>query len=343
MAQCYHRKLAWLTEDGLSFRKVRGARCVTVPCGKCLACRVNNAAQWATRAMHESLYIDEGCFITLTYNPENIPEGYNLKPTDVQKFLKRLRITLERKNLGHIRAFFLCGEYGTKKGRPHYHLLLLGWKPKDLKFFGLSYSGMPIYTSSFIEKIWGKGFAPIGTITSGSAAYVARYQKKATADNAGCRVKPFFRSSRDIPLSNGKKGALGAQWVIDNHASLRLGYVVHPSDCNIKVRIPEYYFDLLQKWYPDEYEQVKQLRLDFAMDSNAGFYIVDGVDHTPSVCAMHGEEFDYNVIADFLGEDITKIVNLSQSDLLALLLAKIKTQADEQERRLNKLKRNLHK
>ena len=111
MAVCYRRKVAWLTEPcdlfdspRLVFRKPSGpARLVTIPCGKCVACRVNNAASWAIRASHEAEYVSTGCFVTLTYSPEHCPNDYQLKKDDFQKFMKRLRRDLP------IRAFFAVG------------------------------------------------------------------------------------------------------------------------------------------------------------------------------------------------------------------------------------------
>lgn len=44
---------------------------------------------------------------------------------DIQDFIKRLRINLERKfNVKDKFSFFVCGEYGPTSMRPHYHLLL---------------------------------------------------------------------------------------------------------------------------------------------------------------------------------------------------------------------------
>lgn len=340
MAQCYHRKLAYLVEGkGIFFKPRVGATTVTIPCGKCAACRVNNAAQWATRAMHESLYCETGSFVTLTYDPEHCPRDYSLKKKDVQDFMKRLRITLERKKLGHIRAFFACGEYGERKGRPHYHVLLLGWCPNDLQFHGMSYSGLPIYTSEFLESVWQKGFCPCGSVTSGSAAYVARYQKKGISEYKGRRHPPFFLTSRNIPLfENGlpssKVGALGAQWVIDHHSDLRLGYVAHPSKPKVKCRIPEYYFDLLQKWFPDEYNQVKKYRYDFAMKKTKGFLIVD---NQGEIDVVINEETPVSVLSSFLDHDLS---GLHGSEILSLVRDNIRKQSAVQDLRLNRLKRN---
>lgn len=323
MAVCYHRKLAWLTSKGLSFKPVAGASRVTVPCGNCLACRANNASQWATRVMHESEYCETACFVTLTYSPENVPRDYALKKSDLQKFIKRLRITLEREKLGRIRAFLACGEYGKKRGRPHYHILILGWSPTDLEYFGKSYSGQPLYTSKFLEKIWRLGFCPVGTLTGRSAAYVARYSKK-LLDNAGRREKPFVESSRRIPLVGvDGSGAIGAQWLVDNHSVLRLGFLHHPEKADVKVRIPDYYFDLLKKWWPDEYEAVKQYRYDFAMKANGGVAIVqDSLTHQPSVVITDDlTDSTISELQQFVGSDSSDIgllLNLAQQKVQAL-------------------------
>lgn len=339
MAICYHRKLAWITPKGLAFKPVHGAKQVTVPCGKCLACRANNASQWATRVMHEAEYVKEACFVTLTYNPENVPKGYSLLKSDLQKFLKRLRITLERENLGRIRAFMACGEYGKKRGRPHYHILILGWSPNDLVYHGKSYSGEPIYTSKFLERVWGKGFCPIGTLTGRSAAYVARYSKK-LLDNAGKRLKPFVESSRRIPLCGVKgSGAIGAQWLVDHHGVLRFGYIHHPEKPDVKVRIPEYYFDLVQKWWPDEYEQIKQHRLDFAMESFGGLQLIDDpISHEPTILFHVEQKNELDELRRFVGVTDDK-VNLET--LLRMAKEKVIRLCRTQDENLSKLERGL--
>lgn len=61
----------------------------------------------------------ESYFITLTYSEKNIPENMSLEKSHLQKFFKRLRKQLTSKV-----RYFAVGEYGTKKGRPHYHVIL---------------------------------------------------------------------------------------------------------------------------------------------------------------------------------------------------------------------------
>ena len=75
-------------------------------------------------------------FDTLTYKDENLPNLKQIIPelpaipcfrhTDLQMFFKRLRINLARRyNVGNDNIRYLVtSEYGSKFGRPHYHLLL---------------------------------------------------------------------------------------------------------------------------------------------------------------------------------------------------------------------------
>lgn len=339
MAVCYRRKMAWLlsNDDGsqaLLFKRPKSGnfRPVTVPCGKCVACRVNNAAAWATRAYHESQYVHDSCFVTLTYDPDHCPKDYCINKRDVQLFLKRLRKDY------NVRAYFACGEYGTRFGRPHYHILLLGFCPPDLQWHSKSYSGMDIYTSKYLESKWQMGFCPVGTCTCASAAYVARYAKKATATNVGDRTPPFFLASRNIKLSNGKQGALGSQWVIDNHKALRFGYLRHPSKPDVRVRIPDYYFNLLERWYPDEYELIKQLRYDYAMEQIGGVYLVEDANHEPSVTWLDDAITDDDIrsLQEFVGSDSTDF-----QYLLKCAADTVKRLDRYQADRLGKLKRNV--
>lgn len=63
-------------------------------------------------------------FLTLTYNNENLPK-HGVFKEEVQLFLKRLRISLDRLHYKHNLRYFACAEYGSKSKRPHYHMLNL--------------------------------------------------------------------------------------------------------------------------------------------------------------------------------------------------------------------------
>lgn len=64
---------------------------VTLACGRCIGCRLEYSRQWAVRCVHEASLYDDNCFITLTYDNENLPEGGTLVKKHFQDFMKRLR------------------------------------------------------------------------------------------------------------------------------------------------------------------------------------------------------------------------------------------------------------
>ena len=130
---------------------------------------------------------DDNCFITLTYDDENLPEGGSLRQSDFVKFMKRLR-----KKVPRVRVYY-CGEYGETTFRPHYHACLFGWRPADPTLFSTS-GEFPLYESPMLAKTWGHGHASFGEMTFETAAYTARYvTKKITgpgADDHYTRMDP---------------------------------------------------------------------------------------------------------------------------------------------------------
>lgn len=178
-----------------------------IPCGQCIGCRLEYSRTWAVRCMDENEMHDEGFSACLTYEDEYLPEKNSLRPRDTELFIKRLRRELNGKKI----RYFLCGEYGEKNERPHYHILLWGYIPADLYKTGeLSKSGYPLYRSDNFEEQWRAGRCDIGEVTFESAAYVARYMlKKINGDKADehykGREKEFLRMSQGIGLEWYKK------------------------------------------------------------------------------------------------------------------------------------------
>lgn len=158
---------------------------VALPCRKCIGCILDKANDWATRASMEAKQWKNNCFITLTYNNENIPKNRSLRKRDYQLFLKKLRKHEEGfetwirkgKKEKPIR-YFIAGEYGPQTKRPHYHIAIFNWKPNDLIFHSWNSNHEPLFTSKTLEKYWGKGYTIVGNLTYESACYIARYTMK---------------------------------------------------------------------------------------------------------------------------------------------------------------------
>lgn len=171
---------------------------IEIPCGKCMACRINYARNWGIRAVCESRDHEENYFLTVTYDNKHIKdkEGNigieNLKyfPTvdmdEISSFIKRLRADQEYRNIDEKLKFLACTEYGDREQRPHGHILLFGYHhpltmsdgSPAMVFWKVSDSGFPIYRSLYLEKKWEKGNVFVGEVSKDSAQYVAKYSIK---------------------------------------------------------------------------------------------------------------------------------------------------------------------
>ena len=152
---------------------------VTVPCGRCIGCRLERSRSWAVRCTHEASLYEKNCFITLTYNQENLPLSGTLVVKHFQNFMKKLRRTY-----GPGIRFFHCGEYGEQLKRPHYHACLFNHDFPDKQYWK-DIRDNKYYLSKSLEEIWGKGFCSITDLTFKTAAYAARYiTKKITGEKA---------------------------------------------------------------------------------------------------------------------------------------------------------------
>lgn len=198
------------------FDKTTGGS-LQVPCGRCIACRINYASIWSMRMMHEKKFHDKSAFVTLTYEDAKLPIGGTLVKRDVQLFMKKLR-----KNTGKKVRYFLAGEYGDKYKRPHYHMIVYGLGKED---------------ENVIASSWGNGYVFVGTVTDDSTNYVARYiTKKLTGDKA-----IVYKEKGIIPEFSfmSKKPGIGSKFIerYGNEIKSRMALIVKGK----KVAIPKYY------------------------------------------------------------------------------------------------------
>lgn len=170
---------------------------VKVPCGQCIACRLNRASDWATRIMHEKKMSADSYFLTLTYNEENLPRVGNystLVKADVQKFLKRLRKAISPIKL----RYYLCGEYGERYGRCHFHVIVF----------------LDSYAEDFqryVNLSWPFGFVHVGSVSYESAKYVARYCTKLLTGPK----KEWYTERNILPefALMSRRPGIGASWL----------------------------------------------------------------------------------------------------------------------------------
>ena len=263
---CYHPLLAYRSSGKITFNKpFPFAKGFNLPCGQCVGCRLEYSRQWAVRLVHENQMHKNSCFITLTFNEEELNKRDNplsVNVRDFQLFMKKLR-----KKHKKIR-FFHCGEYGEKNKRPHYHALIFGYDFPD-KYLWQTRNKQKYYRSEELEKLWPYGHVVIGEVTFTSCAYVARYiMKKQKGKNAeehyhnketGEIIEPEY-------CTMSRKPGIGYDWFEKYKTD------VYPHDyCIIngkKIRPPRYYDTLLPE---DELSKLKATRKEKAPDVYAEY------------------------------------------------------------------------
>ena len=239
---------ARLFEKGV---KPLGDNNLSIPCGRCMGCRLEKSRQWATRCLHESKLHAENCFVTLTFDQDHVPKDGSLDRKHVQDFVKRLRRKFEDRK---IRVIY-CGEYGDRLSRPHYHLCLFGFDFVDKKRYFYSNRNWH-YTSDDLSSLWKFGRATVTGFSFETAAYVARYcTKKVNGSQAeehyGGRLPEFCGMSL--------KPGIGKPW-FDRYAKSDL----FPHDnCvvrGVKCKPPRYYHLLWEREDPVGFAKAKEAR-----------------------------------------------------------------------------------
>ena len=178
------------TDTYYDLQRKYGDSLVMIPCGECTACIEQRTRSWAVRCCLEAAQYENNCFITLTYNPANLPkQGVNIK--DVQRFIKNLR-----NEFGAGIRYFGAAEYGSL-GRAHYHIILFNFFPPDARAIKQCEFGGMYYESKKLLSLWrtakklkdghyhSLGFVSVGELSFNSCAYVARYCQKKIGKELG--------------------------------------------------------------------------------------------------------------------------------------------------------------
>lgn len=267
---CFHPLSAFQTLDGqiVFDRPSLPAKVLSLPCGRCIGCKVQRTQDWAMRCVHEAKSFQNNCFITLTYDDEHLPSSYvseggylsgSLNPVDFTLFMKRLRRRFQglepvpdssAKNPYQIR-YYQCGEYGERTHRPHHHACIFNFVFPDLVRTG-SRNGNDYYESEILNELWGKGRCIIGELTADSAGYVARYcQKKITGSiSAEHYHRVDQRDGRLIQLvpeyaTMSRRPGIGAYWFSKYHTD------VYPLDrvvmTGARLKKPPRFYDKMLK------------------------------------------------------------------------------------------------
>lgn len=230
---------------------------VQLPCGRCIGCRLERARQWSVRCMHEASLYDSNVFVTLTYSDDGLPSDGSLKKRDIQLFMKRLR-----KLKGAGIRYFLCGEYGEKSLRPHYHALLFNCDFGDKYLVRNPLGTRNVYNSKELTDLWGFGLTEIGTVTAASAGYVARYNMKKVYGEA---AKDWYMGREPEFLLMSRKPGIGAEWY------RKFWKDVFPSDelvvNGVVTKPPRFYSDRFASAKPKAWRSIVRRRMKAALAS----------------------------------------------------------------------------
>lgn len=190
-------------------------RSLSIPCGKCLLCRKSRAWEITIRSLMEFQALPKkvGCFVTLTVSDEFIAQVFpdqKLRHKPFQDFMKRLRRKCERelyafgldvpRQYRQSLRFLMCGEYGEKSKRPHYHVCFFGvdFTERNCDTLGFTrdilnssvplpvvdrrsgrwYSDGSHCDSPFIAECWPFGQIQCRSLNENAIAYTAGYQLK---------------------------------------------------------------------------------------------------------------------------------------------------------------------
>lgn len=215
----------------------------TFPCGKCPECFARRISGWSFRLVKEGKTAKSSFFITFTYDSENIPisdNGYmTLKREHIQKFWKRYRKKYKTKI-----SYYAVGEYGAKRGRPHFHAIVYNIKLTDLigkklahqvEIGNIELDGK--YEFNNIET-WKFGHITIGRVEKASIGYVLKYMSKP-------QIIPMHKTDdRGKEFSNMSKG-LGKGYLTPSmkkwHTEDLFNRMYIPIEDGKKIAMPRYY------------------------------------------------------------------------------------------------------
>lgn len=161
-------------------------------CHRCWQCREQSINDWTGRNIAEMKTAKACHAVTLTYGRNNVNDEAHertvvLTYSDVQKFLYKLR------RHGYPVRYFVAGEYGTKKGRAHWHIILY-WQDKvpgniplrqNWMFERLGADGKQAQDEKGLPAFfWDHGWTYWQKVTPHTARYVCKYLQKGMGDDA---------------------------------------------------------------------------------------------------------------------------------------------------------------
>lgn len=179
-------------------------------CHKCWQCREQAINDWVGRNIAESKTAIACHAVTLTYGRGRAGDVDHerasvLTYSDVQKYLKLLR------RHGYPVRYFVTGEYGSKKGRAHWHIMLY-WQKHVPKH---------VLDRNFEDDHWPHGWSFWTVPTPHAVRYNCKYIQK---DMGEAERQGHLAMSKKPPLGTAFFQQMAAQYVEQGLAPQTLEY-----------------------------------------------------------------------------------------------------------------------
>ena len=162
-----------------------------VACRKCWQCLERKIDDWVGRNIAESKTAKAAHVVTLTYGVDRQTGGIDhlraavLTYSDVQKMLKHLRVD------GYPVRYFVTGEYGSKKGRAHWHIIL---------YWQAAVPPIEKIRRNIHWKWWPHGWSYFDKMSPEAIRYACKYLVKVAGDEDGQIFGPM--PSKKPPLGD---------------------------------------------------------------------------------------------------------------------------------------------
>lgn len=217
------------------------------PCGRCEPCLRRRISGWSFRLMQEDKDATSAYFVTFTYDTDHVPitpAGYmTLNKRHIQLFFKRLRKSMYGNKKGNLK-YYVAGEYGTIKYRPHYHAILFNADLYELigqENAGRINNHSPQLDGSFQFTCphWPYGSITVGRVSEASVGYSLKYMLKPG------RIPLHKKDDRmpEFQLASKRVGARYLDYMTEWHnADIYARYYI-PLNNDAKIALPRYYKD----------------------------------------------------------------------------------------------------
>lgn len=205
----------------VTIRRTLGAQSYLnqVPCNHCLECVKDKQNEYIIRTIEEQRKKGTMVFFTLTYNPDALPmtedfeldeetgeilkdeEVQTLRRADVTLWLRLFRQKYKRQGIKLDFSHLICGEYGPRTFRPHYHGIILGLTQEQVNDLMWSWKTKYGYVCfKFVPSL----MADIEKVARYTAKYTVKNEEWNILPNEKCE-KPRKMTSQFYGMPNEKR------------------------------------------------------------------------------------------------------------------------------------------